>query len=487
MAKKIKDPERARCQHPLKILTLTTKNFWLLLIPLVRGLIALRFDLYNWIKGAWLDILVLCLIFGFAYIRWYCIKYCFREDGILYRTGVIAHSEVLIPYSSVSAASAEKNFFLKPVRAATVCIDTNSGSVRNPDAKLLISYNEFCRLEEIMQKKYGQGLRSTYIPSKRNLVLFSFLFSSTLSGIIYISTLFIQAGNLVSRELEEMLLYTFNDVVSKLAVGLPPAVVAVSLIIIGMWLFSFISNLLRHIGFRITKYGGNIEIRSGFFTKRAYFINSDKINYADIRQNLLMKLFRVMSVNVSCAGYGKAKNEIPVFVPITTKKQVISSMQLLLPGLDIPTRGVHSKFRYIFRFLWLPLLMSAVCPVGGYLLLKFFSDWSRIIIFGTIMCEIPSIWLLIVKITAFFTTGLFVSEKGIAAKYCNGYAFHTVAVQRERIAKIKISQTIFQYNMHSCDVYIYTNSEFTKSHIVKNMPYEAAKELLTELDYIENY
>ena len=73
-------------QHKIAILKYTTKNFWLLLIPLVRGLIAMGFDFYNWLQGAYLDIIVILLIIGLAVLRWRYIRYEVREEGIFLNT-----------------------------------------------------------------------------------------------------------------------------------------------------------------------------------------------------------------------------------------------------------------------------------------------------------------------------------------------------------------------------------------------------------------
>ena len=66
-------------QHPIKILVLMSKNFWLLLIPLVRGLVTLRLDFYRWVSGAWLDILILLFIGRSAYFRWLFATYDVKD------------------------------------------------------------------------------------------------------------------------------------------------------------------------------------------------------------------------------------------------------------------------------------------------------------------------------------------------------------------------------------------------------------------------
>ena len=57
-------------QHIIKLFGYTTKYFWLLIIPVLRSLHTIfkeGADLMEWLEGAYLDLLVLGVIFGFAF------------------------------------------------------------------------------------------------------------------------------------------------------------------------------------------------------------------------------------------------------------------------------------------------------------------------------------------------------------------------------------------------------------------------------------
>lgn len=470
-------------QHPIKIIKLMTKNFWLLLIPLVRGLIHLHGDIYSWVRGAWVDILVILVIAGAAFLRWYFTWYELRGSSIVIKRGVIARARFTVPFTSVCAISAERKFFFRPIRAVNLYLDTNSGTIENADIQITVSLKDYETLFKLISKrKDPSGFKTSYRPSQTNLVLFSFVFSSTLSGVVFLATLLIQSSKIVGRSLEQTLMTAVTDVSHKLAFGLPPLAIAVSLVMAAGWIFSFASNLLRHLGFKIERINKIINIRTGFFTKRHYYINSDKINYADLRQNLLTKLFSIMSVHVNCSGYGKAKNEIPVFVPITTKDQVFSSLQLLLPNMSVVDGGIKPRWNYFFRFIWVPLFAMLGIPVAAFILNMFFPLWNSMILFVAVMSEIPIIWLLIAKFTHFFTTRISYSDKSLCLKYSFGYAFHTILIPKNKIAKITVRQSIFQTPARSCDVRIYSNSEFTKCHRVICMPIDDVLELLKASD-----
>ena len=466
-----------RRQHGIKILGYTTKNFWLLLIPLIRGLAALRFDFYSWLEGAWLDVLVLTAMLGFAVARWYCTSFEAREGGITINSGVVLKKRFFVTYDKITAATAEHTIWLRPFRAANLYLDTDTGLMKKADITLTVRSRDCEDIFALLPNERTAAV--SYRPSKINLAVFSVFFSSTISGVVFISTLLIQSGKLVGKELEEYFIESFNHAAGKLALGLPPLAVGVSALIIFGWLVSFIGNTLRHFDFRIVRRGGGIHIETGMLNLRRYYISVRKINYADLRQTLSAKLFRICSVHVSCSGYGKAKNEIPVFVPITTGKEAFSTLKLLLPMYDFPKVTVLPPASVIFSYLWLPILM-----IFGFLLIAFaavviFPGLSAIILFAAVMAEIPSVWLLLAKLAAFFTTGIGADGDTLALKYCFGYAFHTVFVHRERIAKVVFTRSIFQIVPKTCTVRIYTNLEHTKCHIVRNLPLTEAQRLLS--------
>lgn len=530
-------------QHPIKILTLMRRNFWLLLLPLVRGLIALQFDFYSWLSGAWMDLLVLIFIIGMAWIRWYSLWYQMESDRISCRQGVIVRQNFCLPFHKLSAVSIEHKFYLRPVHAANLYLDTNGGLAAAVDLQMTISQEDCTELYNALDKYFARNpsknrpkqklyqenhlpdieknsspaskdaanlsrqlsapqiivasetssdslpprstpIRATVEIGFRQLVFFSFVFSDTLSGIIFLSTFFIQTSDILGEYLQVYLqnaVHTVEILLERVIQGLPPTAIGFSLLLFGGWLFSFIGALLRYAYFQITRNHKHIVIETGIFTKRRYEINAAKIHYADLRQNLMMKFFRVMSVHVSCTGYGKNKNEIPVFIPISTQKHILFSLQLLLPGFTLSPRALKPKWKLFFRHIWLPLVLLAATALIGLILYTLFPQpqLQTLILFCCVMAGLPSIWLLFAKITAFFSTGLSYSEEKICLFYSFLFHFHTVLVPRDHIAKIRIRQSVFQLFTSSCDLRIYTTNEFSKCHRIIGLPLD---ELLIFLD-----
>ena len=476
-----------RRQHKIAILQYTTGNFWLLLIPLIRGLISMRFDVYHWIKGAYLDIIVILLMFGLAYFRWHFICFEAREKEIYVREGAIFKSELTLPYSAIACAACCKPFLFRPFKAVKISLDSDShpiGKKRSKaDVTLLVAEKDYLQLCNNLSAE-NEGLKISYQASKKDMIIFSLLFSSALSGIIFMGTFFIQGSRLVGKQLEKELLSAVNNVTEIVKIVAEEAMtfsVALTMVIAAGWLMSFLSNLFRHIRFKISRCGDNIVVENGYFSHWKYYVNYSRINYADLRQNLLMKIAKIMSVHVSCTGYGKDRNEMPVFVPVTTKRRVMSTMEMMLPDFTQSNIAIKPKRTYIMAYIWLPLVLAIAVPTTAAVLCGIFSEWAGTIKFLGAMLELFSLYLLAVKIIAKLSTGIGVGKDGLTVVYCRANRFHTVIVPKRRIAYIKIRRTPFQRIGRCCDVVIYTRGERVKGHRVRGIPLAAAE------NFVKNY
>lgn len=480
-------------QHPIAILRYVSKNFWLLLIPLLRGLLALRFDFYNWLSGAYLDVLVVLVIFGAAFFRWWNINFCLGKKWLYLRSGLFVCENLKIPYTSITAVSIEKSFVLRPFRAVRILLDTDSSSTANkredPDVKLVVKKKDIDKLLTLLEAE-NEEKKVCYKSNRRRMLFFSLAFSSALSGLIYFATFLIQGGRLVGNELEERFLGAVNNVTmvaEKVIYGITPVTVGVIIILGAGWLYSFISNYLRHINFELEKSKNGIRIKSGFFTRWLYFINADKVNFADLRQNMLMKICRVMSVNVSCSGYGKKKNEIPVFVPVTSKKNVAEVMEKFLPEFSSGEGERYDvKLNYIMKFLGPPTVLIFAIILVFSAAVFIFPEWYSVLLFAAAMGEIVAVHLLIVNLAAFLSNGVEICKGSIVVRYCKAFGFHNVIVPLDKISEIRISQNFLQKLNGSCNFILYTRGERATRHRIRGLQFCDAEKAAEMLGYSTN-
>lgn len=484
-----------RRQHPIKLVNYTSKNIWLLLIPVTKYLVAARFDFQSWIRANWLDILAITAIFAFAVLRWIFVYYEIEEDGIIAHTGLFGMLTTKVYFSEITTFSCTQGYIYNAVNACTMYIETNADSLPKTDIKLVLS--EWC-VAEIYKAVTRQGRKLpkfSVSPKKAYLVIFSLLFSSTLSGMVLFATFVFEfyrfLGNELGRQVEEQFFQRVNGEIIKidsqflrLLSTIPKAVLVLGVIILGGWVLSFTANLMRHWSFTATRCGSQLIIQSGVLTKRRHVINREKINFIDFQQTLLMKVFRINSVTLYCTGYGKRRREISALIPITTDKEMWASLKILEPSVPKPRTEISTGKRDLMRFATIPLIFCFIPPVAGTVAKLFLSQWHEEINIIMVLSVIPLAWLLIVQITAAFSTQMGFKNGFCTLAYCPLYQFHKIVIPKKNISKILVSRNIFQRRNGTCTLKVYTNAEKTKYHKLKSLPYDEVTDICAREGYV---
>ena len=480
-------------EHPLKIFRHAVKNIWLLIFPALRGIrsFSLDFDaFYSWITGAWFDLLILAVILGFGYFRWLFTWYRYDKNHIRLLNGIFVKTECSIPYNNISAVTAQHSFYLRPFKAVKVNIDTCAGNFGTVDMSLLVKRRDFKTLQKRLPEMKKEGRKIfEFKPKWYTIIFFSFVFSSSLSGVLYLATLIFQAGRIVSDLMQTELSNVYEiannvseNVSTKVPVEIPPIALILGFLVVGTWLFSFISNILRYSGFIMKKDVHILRVVSGAITKRVYHIIPKKVNYVDLRQSLIMKIFSISSVNISCSGYGRSKYELPVLLPILTKDQTNKALDMLDFNKYLVNRSVKPERMSFMSYIGVPTFFAVSIPVVSFIISKIFPGIAHVLPSIAFMAEIPFIWLIIVKIVAHFTTGITVEDDFCCIRYSRFYAFHTILADKSKLVKIQVFQDVIDEKIGRCRLDFYFNSELTKVNKVKGLKIKDAKKIIEKFE-----
>ncbi len=475
-------------QHPIAFLRYTTGNFWLLIIPAVRGLLSLKGDFYSWLRGTYIDVLVLAVIIAIAVLRWRNVKFSFTDSAVNFQQGVFIKQDFSIPYSEVSAVRTIRSLHLRPFKAVRVCIETDAErfkhNSKNSCCRIIVKLKDYT---EICNKitNGNNKVQWVYEATKVKLLSFCITISSTVYGIAYAAVTMIESSRIVDMQLEKRFFNAAENAVryaEKVSNENPDGVSvyvvwAVVTAVVG-WLFSFGTNYLRYVKFKTKSDRENIIIRGGFFSPWRVVLNREKINYCDVRQNLLMKICGVVTVMVSCIGYGRDRGELPVIIPAWDKKNAESVIGRLMPEFCFAETEYEAKRNGIYRYVVLPSVLIFGIISGCFFLVIFFPSWYRLIFFGGIMGLIFAVHLYAVNLTAFFTSGVGINDDVICLKYCRFYQFHSIAVPKEKVVMTEIRQSIFQKRKSACDLIIYTRCGGIKKHRVKGLDYNKIKRMM---------
>ncbi|MBQ1518308.1 MAG: PH domain-containing protein [Ruminococcus sp.] len=482
-------------EHPLRILKYSAKNIWLLIFPFIRGLRTYHFSkdfFYAWIQGAWKDILVICVIILFGFIRWFFSRIEVNDDMLIHHDGVFIKLDTFIPFDNISCATVESPVHLAIFGAKRLSCDTRAGIFKAVDIRLLVDAgvcNEVMKhIPDVIEKNRSTALKR---PSALSILLFSVFFSSGFSGTVYVAMFFFKGGD-IAHDIISVSLSTLTretaKLTDKLLLKIPSFALMIGVFFIGSWFVSFVVNLLRYARFRIDTDNKCLKISYGIFNRIDYRIRLAHINYTDIRQNLIMKLFGAVAVNISCAGYGAAKNRMPVLMPVKREKDI---------GKGLEKMGVLSGTETEFRaqkagagsYLLLPVITAvSVIPVYRISIdavTSFFPKLAELFHFAAVMAEIPLAWFIIVKIAALLTSGISFYDDSIIIRCSQWNSFHTVVGEKEKVAKVEIEQNLLQKLSRRCAVSIWFGSEEYKRFKVKAISENDGRKIAEKLGYKE--
>lgn len=481
--------------HPLYILSNLWRYLFILLIPLVRGLyyvVINSFSLTNgfqfavnisrWVQGAWMDILFLFAFLSLGILLWVTFTVEVSEDGLLVNRGIFRRETSFLPASRYSCVSLLAPLRLRLFGAVYLRIDTPGGGLQNADLQVMLRKKDCQKIVRMLQVPQGLTPLSPmreYTPKNSYVFLLAMITSNSFAGMLLISTFITQVGNLLGEQFSEMIYGTFENVARTLAFGVPPAAFAAACILFFGYLCAFVASLARHANFHVLRRQNMLEIQAGLLTKRTYRIQTEKIGYLDIRRSLITCILGVYSIFLSTVGYGKFKDDVSALIPCVRKKKLQHSLHLLLPEYHVSPRIIcPHRLRSAFRYTWRSVAVLIAVQVAREVLRILFPGWIDLIAWVGFMATCPLIWLLIVKLIDLNTAGISCEQDCYTLRYSKGFSLHQVIIRPQRIAKIKIVQSILQKRTGRCDVYVFSYSEGRQLHHVRDLNREQAEKLL---------
>ena len=474
-------------EHPIKILKYSMKNIWLLIFPLLRGINVLHFNayaLYAWVRGAWFDLTVIGAIILFGYFRWYFSVIEVDKNAIVHCEGILIKIKTVIPIENISVTTVEHPMFLMPFNGVRLSCDTRSGFFKNVDMKIVVTKRVCDEIMLYMQDVDRSNLnKGTDKPDMLSVILFSVLFSSGFSGVVYVATFFVKGGtiahDIISASLARIT-ETTEKINSSFLIGIPTAAVAVGILFVCAWVLSFVINLLRYSMFHVESDMNCMSVTCGLTNRRVYRIKNKHINYIDLRQNILMKIARAVTVNVSCSGFGSDSQYMPVIFPIKFERDIRNMGKSVVSESLVP--DCRPYFSSIGTYIWQAVLFSAVIFPLRNLSDRFFPQFSELSFFVAVMLEIPCIWHIAVKIVSLMTSGISVYKNKIVIRCSKINKFHTIIAERKNIVRIEIKQNILQKLNGKCNIYFMFCGETRSNYGVKAVYLKDVRKLIKILN-----
>lgn len=465
-------------QHPIAMLRFTFRYLYLLLVPLLRSVpyISTPQGLYNWVQGTWIDLTVIASLLILPFFAWLGHAYTLDEEQFIIQRGIFFRRISYIPRRHIATLLIERPFYLRPLGAVRLAIDTDAGNRHRADFRLTVSRRRACEILEQQQPDSYRPLHS-YQPRWRRMILLSLLTSNSLSGVVLLAITFQQAGILLGEGFQNRVLGELEHAAGYVTI-IPRTAALLALMVIAGWCVAALGNIIHHTPFRAVRCADVLTIRTGYVVRRDYSCTVRSVNYTDFRQSLVSRALRLYMVFINCIGYGKVKNTIAVLIPACGGRRAGREISRLLPEFHRHPVEVTPGKLSLLRYCRYPLLGLVLLYPLSMVLQHLFPHWQELIYHMTVMAYIPCIWLLLVKTVDRYSAGLSRRNGMITLRYSRLFTLHTVVVPEDKVVVWRLRQTLWQKLSGRCDLWLYTYNEYRMPHRVCNLPLAQTKALL---------
>ena len=458
-------PEITLRAHPLMIVRYLWRYLFVLLIPVVRGLL-------NYGRSGTLSHLVAgeaalgAVIVAVAVLKWSRCRVIIARDRLTVRTGLFLSRTAVVPLGHIASALFEYNPVLALFGAVAVRIDTEAGGRKNADFALILTRRAARTLRRAVSPDAPATL--TYRCRTLRLVLLAAANSSAAAGLLIAAPVINKAGQLLGENLSDRLMGTITYAAMLTERLIPPAATVLALVMVAGFVVSFLLTLFQCAPFRLRRRGGRLDITHGLVTHRHTCFSMDAVNAVVIQQSFLMRLARHCTVNVSVAGYGKQKGESAALLPAADAAQADTLTRRILPGCERLNLTLRPPKRAFQRVLFVPVVALAAIPMGTLILCLLFPVVSSMLAFLAMVAQVVVAYFLSVRIRCYRRGGVGFWG-GVQAYASKWLRLIELRAAPGRTGVIRIMRNPFDKLVHLCSVRVTLRAEGALSLTVLNL------------------
>lgn len=461
--------------HPLMIGTFIMPFFFILVIPVVKGIYQyVRFKEINDILG--LEVFIFLAMLLVAIVR--CISFELIIDTenqtVTVKTGVLYVKKAVLNISKISSIQTDQNPIDALLHSVTYKINTEAGKKGKADFKFKLSLKNSKEVSTILYEK-EKPVAIGFSPLK--IAFLASTTSSAFAGMIIGVPIIYKAGALLGVALDKLILYELENTSSKIPTYFPTAVNTVALTILIAYAVSFIYSFIKLINFRLFAGTENLEVRSGFFVRTRTCFRKDAVKNVRIEQTPLMMIGRRYSLKANIGGYGDVKSEAEVVVPAANRFDIKKNFREYFPFLEPGGKTVSAKRNFITksRFLTLPLLYFLIIAAVSLVLALRFVLFTRLVVFlTTIIAIVNTIYMCLCYYE--YKCGKVQIDQNVFVRGRTGMRTCEFYCPKENIGEIKLIRWPIDYLHKTCRARFSVRSEHADSIFVRHLDYKTLKQ-----------
>lgn len=470
--------------HPLMILNFVKPFLFILLLPVIKGLLQYLTDrTVDGVLGLEIFLFICLILIGI--LRWQSFSLvCDERIGtVIINRGFLFRRMAKIDIEKLSSVQTTKSPLDAVFRSVTYKINTEAGNRRKSDFEFKLSVKNSTVVSGLL---YGKDEPKAVKFSFLKVAVLAATTSSAVTGILVGVPVINRAGNLFGIGLSDMLLNEINNLSLKIKTYFPPIVNVISLIILFSFLVSFLYSFFKYINFRLYLQKDKMEVRSGFIVRTRTSFRKTAVNNIKVEQTVLMMLLKRFAMKVSVGGYGDIKSESQVIIPLGRNKEIKDRLSEYFPFFLTGEKGIYPNRNNLTksRFLFWPAIYFIAVVLLAIWFSQRFDDLTRFILFlTTVLCSVVVCYAYLCLFE--YLKGEISFGKSVFARSNKGLRTYELYCPKENIGEIKLIRFPTDYLYKTCRVKLSVRSENADSIRVRHLDYQTVKEQIYKCFNIE--
>lgn len=459
--------------HPLTILMLLKPFLFILIIPLIKGLV--QYIISRRISGIIsLEVVAFSVILAVAALKWRAFGITVSGDVMTVKRGVFFRRKAVINISRLSSVQTLKDPIDTVFGSVTYRVNTEAGAKGKADFEFKLKTSDSDELSRLL---YGEEPKTILKFPVWKLAVMAATTSSALSGIIFSVPIINKTGKLLGFALNSMLFDEISTVSERVKTVFPPVVNAATLIFLFGYAVAFIRSFVKFLNFRIFLKDDKLEVRSGFIVRRRTQFRKKSVNDVRVEQTAIMRIINRFSMKVSVGGYEDSKNEEAILVPCGRHGDIKRQFSLYFPFLAQDGKIIHASRdkKTRSRFLLLPILYTGITVVVCAALILVFPYFERLVLFlGAVSLAVIAYYADLCLYNYRFGK-LKLGTENIFAQSSKFMRTCEMCCSKDKIGKIKLIRYNADIKNNTCKVVITVRSESADSIRVRHLDYDKVK------------
>lgn len=398
------------------------------------------------------------LFWGSCILNWYKTVFYFKERSIYYQTGVWNIKNREIPFDKVNTVDISEGILDKLLNLSHIKIDTGSVHTDESEISILLNKHRAIEIKNRILNRTNEDIEE--IPYKAYRVSMKDLFTYAIvsnpifngMGIVFVGYKF----------LDEYVMKIFFNETKNIKPTWDYSFYEYIWIIMGVIIFcifiSMIHSFIKYYHFKVYTEKDKLNVSYGLFSKKKYAFDRKKIKGIYMKQNIIMQLFHISTIEIESIGYGDEKGEKAILYPVCSKMLQNVLIKELLPEFVFCGNIQKPPKRAAISFLLKKLI--SIFMVVGILSYYFQYGYMSIVL-------VPFVAYL--GYMEYKNTKAGMDEKLLYMSY-NGFNKNESIIKMTAVQSLEISYNCFQKRKGICNytIHIFSN-QFGKSMKVRNL------------------